>query len=345
MTRQATVFSEKLNASVIRNIGVLAFPGVEIIDVTGPFEVFGMASLMLQQQQRGHDFSEPAYRIDVIAESRGPVKTLTGLEVVATKAFDEIDAGLHTLIIPGTPFLDKVLADTKLLTWIRKMAPKVQRLVSVCTGAFVLAECGLLNHLRATTHWNWCEQFTQTYPQVVLEPNKIFIRAGRIYTSGGVTSGIDLSLALIEDDWGREMALSVARFLVVYVKRPGGQAQFSAYLASEPCGRQSFKELQTWIIENPGQDLQVDALAKRMAMSPRNFARTFLSETGMTPAKFVEHVRIDTARQFLEKQELTIEQIAVKAGFYDAERMRRAFIRILGVNPKDYRERFGLVRE
>ena len=221
------------------------------------------------------------------------------------------------------------------------MAPQVRRLASVCSGAFLLAESGLLEGRHATTHWYFCNRLARDYPSVTVEPNKIFVRDDFIYTSGGITSGIDLALAMVEEDWGRELALFVARFLVVFLKRPGGQSQFSTYLTNEAIDRHDLRNLQIWILEHPTEDLRVDVLAKRMSMSPRNFARIFLAETGTTTAKYVEMVRIDTARYYLVSTNLPIGSITEKSGFRDSETMRRAFIRKLGVNPRSYRARFS----
>jgi transcriptional regulator GlxA family with amidase domain len=244
------------------------------------------------------------------------------------------------LVIPGGLY-DSAINDPLLLAWIQAMSLRVRRLASVCTGAFLLAESGLLDGRRATTHWNYCNQLARDYPSVTVEPDKIFIRDNFIFTSGGITSGIDLALAMLEDDLGPELALYVARFLVVFLKRPGGQSQFSAYMTSESAKHPDLRSLQAWIMTHLVEDLQVEALAGRVAMSPRNFARLFLTETGMTPAKFVEMARIDAARHYLGSTDLSIEAVADKAGFKDPERMRRAFIRQLGVNPQNYRDRFG----
>jgi transcriptional regulator GlxA family with amidase domain len=204
-----------------------------------------------------------------------------------------------------------------------------------------LAESGLLDRRRATSHWAYCKLLAQDYPSVRVEPDQIFIRDGAISTSGGVTSGIDLALALVEEDWGRKVALSVAQYLVVFVKRPGGQSQFSAYIPTEASRRPDLQDLQAWIVGHPTEDLRVEILADRMGMSPRNFARMFLSETGMTPAKFVEMARIDAARQHLVNSELPNDMVADKSGFRDPEQMRRAFLQQLGVSPPDYRARFS----
>lgn len=323
-----------------RTIGILAFPGVEILDIAGPNEVFGFASEFIKY----HGLSDRnIYSIKVFAEQPGPIKTLSGLQVVADEAYGNTDIDLDTLIIPGG-FLDKIeqaMADEKLIDWIKAMIPRVRRMVSVCTGSFFLAEAGLLDGCKATTHWNWSSQLSKTYPKVCVEPDHIFIKDGNIFTSGGITSGIDLSLALVEEDWGRELALHVARFMVVFLKRPGGQSQFSAYLTNEAAERSDIRDLQGWIMDHAGEDITVEMLADRMAMSPRNFARLFSGETGMTPAKYVEMVRIDQARNLLETSDWGVEWIARRTGFKDPERMRRAFLRQLGVNPQDYRQRFS----
>jgi len=321
----------------IRSIGIVAFPGAEVLDIAGPYEVFNFANMILQKEGV---CQEAAYPVTVFAEQPGPVTTMTGFKIIADQSFNQIDKSYDTLLIPGGD-PEVVLTNTQVVELINEMKPKVRRLVSVCTGAFLLAESGVLDGCRATTHWNYCTEFTEKYPRVNLEPDRIFIKDGNILTSGGITSGIDLALAMVEDDWGQKLALAVAQFLVVYLKRPGGQSQFSSYLTREASTHSGLRDLQSWIMQNPEQDLRVDALAERMAMSSRNFSRLFLTETGMTPAKFVEMSRIDAARNLLELTKFSIESIADSSGFKDSENMRRAFLRQLGINPRDYRKRFG----
>ena len=212
--------------------------------------------------------------------------------------------------------------------------------MSICTGAFLLAEAGLLNGKRATTHWSRVKEFGQRYPQVTLETDSIFVNDGNIYSSAGITSGMDLALHLVEADWGADVALTIAKNWLLYVKRPGGQSQFSALLPDKACERLTIAELQSWIMENLGADLSVAKLAERVSMSPRHFARVFQSETGVTPAKYVEIVRIEATRRWLEGSSRSIELIADECGLGDSERLRRSFIRRLGVNPSDYRRRF-----
>ena len=220
------------------------------------------------------------------------------------------------------------------------MAQRVRRLGSVCSGAFVLAEAGLLDGRRATTHWSVCDALAQRYPRVRVDPDPIFIRDGRIYTSAGVTAGMDLALALVEEDHGREIALHVARELVLFLRRPGGQSQFSAQLALQTTDHQPLRELQAWIAEHPSADLSVATLAARVAMSPRNFARVFVRELGLTPARFVEQIRVEAARRRLEESAHGVDLIASECGFGSAESMRRSFVRTLRVPPSAYRSRF-----
>ncbi len=330
--------SPQVRVAKIRPVSLVTYHGVEIIDLTGPMEVFAFANNALQ---RSGICNEQAYPMQVLAAKPGPVTSSCGLQIIADKAYSDVQDGIDTLLIAGTPEVSCLLCDPALQDWVRTMAPRVRRLASVCTGAFLLAESGLLDGRRATSHWDYCDWLARDYPSVNVEPDRIFVRDGSISTSGGVTSGIDMVLSMVEEDWGSEVALLVARYLVVFLKRPGGQSQFSAYLTSEAT-RPELKDLQAWIILHLTSDLRVEALAERMCMSTRNFARFFLTETGMTPAKFVEMARIDAARQYLGSTNLSIEVVADKSGFGDPERMRRAFIRQLGVNPQSYRERFGL---
>ncbi|AMK76009.1 MULTISPECIES: GlxA family transcriptional regulator [Methylomonas] len=320
-----------------RQIGILAFPNAQSLDITGPFEVFSFANATLKMLGI---CEQSIYTLKILADAPGPVKTMSGLQIFADAAYGDPDSDFDTLLIAGGVVTEE-LSNAKLLDWIKAMEPRVNRLASVCTGAFLLAESGLLDGCKATTHWHYCQQLAKNYPRVRLEPDHIFVRDGHIFTSGGITSGIDLALAMVEEDWGQELALYVARFLVVFLKRPGGQSQFSSYLTCEASHRPDLRELQTWIMAHTEEDLHVEMLAERMAMSPRNFARLFLAETGMTPAKFVEMARIDQARHWLETTDIAVEAIAGKAGFKDPERMRRAFIRQLGVNPQNYRQRFS----
>jgi transcriptional regulator GlxA family with amidase domain len=225
---------------------------------------------------------------------------------------------------------------------VRSMAPRVRRVASICTGAFVLAAAGLLHHRRVTTHWLFSELLARAYPSIDVDASLLFARDGNIYSSGGITAGIDLALALVEEDLGREIAIAAARMMVVFPRRPSGQSQYSSYVkyVEVRSSRPDIEELQVWILGHPGEDLSVQALADRIGMSPRDFARIFHTETGDTPALFAERARVDAARCKLEQSSLPVETIAEECGFRNAERMRRTFQRLFNVSPHDYRARF-----
>jgi transcriptional regulator GlxA family with amidase domain len=230
--------------------------------------------------------------------------------------------------------------DDCLISWLRQMAPRVRRLGSVCTGAFILAAAGLLNGRRATTHWAYAQELASRYPEVTVDPDPIWIQEGNVFTSAGVTAGMDLALALVEEDYGADIALKVARGLVLFLRRPGGQAQFSVSLSRQAPGRKSFLDLQAWIADHPDEDLSVDSMAARAAMSPRNFARVFVRELGITPARYVTNVRLEAARRLLETTDKSLQEIAAACGFGSAEIMRRAFLRAFNIVPARYREHF-----
>jgi transcriptional regulator GlxA family with amidase domain len=319
-----------------RSVAMVAFPDVQILDVTGPLEVFGSASRLLAQRSGR---PAPAYRPTIVASRAGALTCSSGMRIVAEKSLRAVGA-VDTLLVAGGVGTMAALRDAGLLRWLRTMAPRVRRLGSVCSGSFLLAEAGLLDGRRATTHWAWCRTLAERYPAVTVAADPIFVRDGHIYTSAGVTAGMDLALALVEEDHGRALALEVARQLVMFLRRPGGQSQFSAQLAAQTADREPIRELQAWIGEHPDADCSVPALARRVAMSPRNFARVFTREVGMTPARFVESVRVEAARRRLEESAHGVDQVAAACGFGTAESMRRAFLRTVRVPPAAYRHRF-----
>jgi len=313
-----------------------AFPDAEILDITGPLDVFSIAGRVLSSS--GDE--ESPYTIEIAAARAGPLATSSGIRLYADRSFREIGNEVDTLMVPGGIGTSQAIADNAFIKWILNTAPKVRRVCSVCTGAFILAEAGLLDGRSATTHWRWCDLLAKRYPAVSVEPDPIFVQSGSIYTSAGVTAGIDLALALVEEDHGRQVALATARLMVIFLKRPGGQSQFSAQLSSQLAVREPIRDLQVWISDHLDDDLSVEAMAGRVAMSPRNFTRVFKRETGMTPGHFVEISRIDAARRALEESNGTIDAIAAECGFGTRESMRRAFLRALGVPPGSYRARF-----
>ncbi len=317
---------------------MLAYPDCQMLDVMGPLEVFSRASRWLKDNGRRTD---DAYSVELLGLQRGPFHASSGLRLYADRRFDEVGPGLDTLLIAGGRGMDRYRKHAPLLRWIRWQAGQVRRLASVCTGTFFLAEAGLLAGRRATTHWASCAKLAREFPSVRVEPDTIFIKEGPIYTSAGVTSGMDLALALVEEDHGREVALAVARELVLFLRRPGGQAQFSAQLAVQLAEKEPLRELQAWILDHPREDLSVETLARRVAMSPRNFARVFTREVGTTPARFVTSVRVETARRLLEESSKGLEAVSSMSGLGTPESMRRAFLRTVGVAPGQYRERFS----
>jgi transcriptional regulator GlxA family with amidase domain len=319
-----------------RRVAIVTYPDAQSLDVTGPFEVFAMTNQYVQESERQ---AVAPYAIEILAARPGPVAMSSGMRICADRAYASVRSGIDTLVISGGNVY-AAAGDRQLRAWLQAMARKVRRLASVCSGAFILAEAGLLDGRRATTHWLGVALLQRRYPRITVEADAIFVRDGNVYTSAGVTAGIDLALALLEEDLGHPTALAVARRLVVFLKRPGGQSQFSSHLAAQAVPQGLLRDLPEWIVDHVDGDLSVEALAARAAMSPRNFARVFLRASGVTPAKFVERARIDAARRLLENDGLSLEDVAGRCGFASGEHMRRTFLRHLRVVPMDYRRRF-----
>ncbi|GCD41432.1 GlxA family transcriptional regulator [Streptomyces paromomycinus] len=310
-----------------RDVLVVLFEGVQSLDVTGPLEVFtGAASR-----------APGAYPVRTASLDGSPVRTSSGLTVTSDLRLSDA-APPHTLLVPGGR--GTRAPDPRLVDWLRANAPQARRKVAVCTGAFLLAAAGLLDGRRATTHWTRCDALAAGFPAVRVDPEPIYVRDGDVATSAGVTAGIDLALALVEEDHGRDLALDVARHLVVFLRRPGNQTQFSAQLAAQTADRRPLRDVQQWITENPAADLSVDTLADRAGLSPRHFARAFRAEVGMTPGRYVDRVRLEAARRLLEDTADGVEGISRRCGYGTPEAMRRAFTRTLGAAPAEYRRRF-----
>lgn len=320
-----------------RRVVMAAFPGAEMLDVVGPLEVFSVASRILDHREKR---TSPAYRVEIAAESPGILRMESGLEIVAGRSLGGTGGAIDTLMVPGGGGVEVTMHNPAFVSWLARAAGRSRRVSSVCTGARLLARAGLLRGRRATTHWHYCDLLARENPDVRVEPDSIFVRDGEVWTSAGITAGMDLALAMVEDDHGRELALSAARMLVLFLKRPGGQSQFSAQLAGQMAEREPLRDLQAWILEHPGEDMRVESLARRVAMSPRNFARAFTREVGTTPARFVEKARIEAARRRLEEGSGGVDEIADHCGFGRAETMRRAFLRGLATSPSAYRARF-----
>ena len=333
MTKKANIQTE---AQAPRRVVMVVYPDAHILDVVGPLEVLTGAKLFLPEGTQPYD-------VHVVAHEAGKISTTSGLIIEADQSFEDAARDpqpIDTLMIAGGHGTVQALEDEVLLDFVSLAATRADRVVSICTGAMILAEIGLLNGKRATTHWWWCPILSQKYPDVQVEVDAIYVRDGNIWTSAGVTTGMDLALSLVEMDWGHDIALQVARYNVMYMMRPGGQSQFSAHLVAVKAEDPVINDTLTYVLGHLNEALTVTALAARAAMSERTFARKFKDDTGMTPAAYVEAARVQAARVELEQSDTGIEQIAFKTGFQNAERMRRAFQRHVGVSASDYRERF-----
>ncbi|MFF0765774.1 GlxA family transcriptional regulator [Streptomyces sp. NPDC003737] len=311
----------------MRTLLVVLFDEVQSLDVTGPVEVFAGAEACCPG----------TYRLVTASLDGVPVRSSSGLTLVPDLALADAPVP-DILLVPGGRGTRS--PDPRLVDWLREHGRVVGRLVSVCTGAILLARAGLLDGRRATTHWAYCDTLARHHPEIDIDPDPIYVRDGRVSTSAGVTSGIDLALALVEEDLGRETALNIARHLVVFLRRPGNQSQFSAQLAAQTARREPLREVQQWITEHPGDDLCVESLAARARLSPRHFARAFRAETGTTPGRFVDRVRLEHARRLLEDTADGVEEISRASGYGTPEAMRRAFVKALGAAPAEYRRRF-----
>ncbi|MHB0770121.1 GlxA family transcriptional regulator [Bradyrhizobium sp. 5.13L] len=313
---------------------VLAYPAVQLLDVTGPLQVFATANEQVVQAG-----GTAPYVLRVVAKDRSCVAASSGLEVV-TDALPHSAAALDTLVVAGGPGVDLAATDPALLAWLRRRVRKARRVASVCTGAFLLGASGALDGRRAVTHWSYCAELARRFPAVRVESDPIFVRDGAMWTSAGVTAGIDLALALVEEDLGRTTALAVARYLVVFLKRPGGQAQFSETLSLQSA-EDEFGALHDWIIKHLSGHLSLSRLANQAGMSERSFSRHYARATGQTPLRAIERLRVEAARRMLSETRLPVKRISQRCGFGSEETMRRSFLRVLSTAPQDYRRRFG----
>ena len=315
----------------------MGYPDVQVLDVTGPHEVFALA-------HRFRPIGDPGYAVELLAADAGAMRASSGLTLVADRVLGRPTAkaneAIDTVVVAGGGGTADAAVDDRLLEWLRGVEPTCRRMTSVCSGAFILAAAGLLDGKRATTHWSECDRLARYYPEVEVEADPIFVRDGKIATSAGITAGMDLALALVEDDLGRDASLQVARWLVMFVQRSGGQSQFSSQLAGQLAERAPLRELQTWMADHPDADLSVPALSARVAMSDRNFARVFRREVGTTPAAYVEQVRCEAARRLLETTDRTVDDIARACGFGTTETLQRTFQRLVSVSPRRYRRHF-----
>jgi transcriptional regulator GlxA family with amidase domain len=318
-----------------RVIAMLAMPGVQLLDVSGPLDVFAEANVQARRQ---------VYRLLLVAPDAGPIRSSSGTRLVPDIVIGDIGEGpFDTLLVAGCPNAADVQPDARVIEWLREQIPRARRYGSVCSGAFLLAATGLVEGRRLTTHWAVARQLAQRHPSIHVDEDAIHVRDGRLRTAAGVTAGLDLALALVEEDVGREVAMKIASQLVMLFRRPGGQMQFSRKGEAVPAGRSALQEAQRWVAANPAADHSVGLLAQRMKLSPRHFARLFRAEVGITPAAWVEAVRVTAARHLLEEGENQPKQVAAQCGFADADTLRRAFARHVGVTPAEYRKRYARV--
>jgi transcriptional regulator GlxA family with amidase domain len=318
-----------------RKVLIVGFPGVQALDLVGPFEVFTSASLVLAAQ------GEQAYQPVVASIDAQPVTTATGLTFGAVELPDPSEP-VDTVVLPGGYGVHAARQDSRIIDWIVATALQARRVVTVCTGVFLAAQAGLLDGCRATTHWAFADQLAREFPAVTVDPDPIFVRSSpTVWTAAGVSAGIDLALALVEEDYGTDVAQTVARWLVLHLRRPGGQTQFAAPVWVARAKREPIRAVQDAVESEPGGVHSITELARRAAMSPRHFTRVFTDEVGEAPGAYVERVRTEAARRQLEQTDDTVVAIAARCGFGTAETMRRNFIRRVGVSPDQYRKTFA----
>ena len=327
--------------SAVKHVGVIAFDGVNALDLIGPLEVFSNAGRpdFTRRESRG------VYALHLLGVGSEAVYTESGVRFVPDKQLSDAPAALDTIIVPGGAGLREPATNSTVSAWLRLRARTARRVATVCTGAYGLAPTGLLDGRRVTTHWRFAQDLAERFPKLIVEGNAIFLKDGRYYSSGGITAGIDLALALVEEDLGPQAALTVAREMIVYLKRPGGQEQYSEPLRDQVRGADPFADLVAWIRGHLSSDISVPALAARVRLSPRQFARRFTATFGRTPAEYVENLRLSVAREHLGRANRSIERIAASVGFTSADVFTRRFKRRFGISPRSYRERFPTGRE
>ena len=315
-------------------VAILAMPGVQLLDVSGPLDVFAEANV-----QAGRT----VYDLRILGTQPGEIRSSSGARLMPDMVIGEntVDV-IDTLLVAGAPNAANIPPDGRVIDWLRSATPSMRRYGSVCSGAFFLAQAGLLDGRRATTHWAVAERLARAFPSVTVDADALHVRDGRLWTAAGVTAGLDLALALVGEDLGREVAMRVAGQLVMFFKRPGGQMQFSRKGEAVPVGRSALQEVQRWVAANPAHDHSVASLAARMGLSSRHFARLFRQEVGMTPGDWVEEARVVAARELLEAGDAAPKQVAGRCGFADADTLRRAFVRRVGVTPAEYRKRYAV---
>lgn len=304
----------------MRRVVFLAVPPVQILDLTGPFEVFARCG---------------GYQVELYTtDPRRLVASSSGLTIANAQHYSTLRGPIDTIMVPGGTGTEEGLCDRVFLKWLARTSKRARRTCSVCTGSYLLAAAGLLDGRRSATHWDWCDLMARMFPKVHVEKDPIYIKDGSIYTSAGVTAGLDLALALVEEDHGRDRARKIAQDLVMFLRRSGGQSQFSVLLSGQASAYKPIEDLTTWMVDHLDRDLSIESLAERCRMSPRHFARVFAEEKGTTPARYVERLRVSTARALIQDSRMAVKEAAARTGFGSADSMRRSFRRVLAVNPR-----------
>ncbi|GLQ46488.1 transcriptional regulator [Dyella lipolytica] len=320
-------------ANTPRIIAILAVPGVQLLDVAGPLDVFAEANV-----QAGKEMYAPM----VVGSRPGPIRSSSGVRLIPDLIIGKPGTEtIHTLLVAGSPHAADLKPTPAVARWVTDRARRAKRYGSICSGAFLLGACGLLDGRRVTTHWAVAETLSDTFPAVTVEADALYVADGRLRTAAGVTAGLDLALALVTEDLGKDVSMRVASQLVMYFKRPGGQMQFSRHGEAAPAGRSALQGLQRWVAAHLAEDHSVPLMAERMHLSPRHFARLFRSEVGVSPAAWVEATRVEAARRLLESGHYAPKQVAAECGFSNGDHLRRAFMHYVGVSPADYRKRHG----
>lgn len=325
----------------VRHIAFLVIPDATLLDITGPYEVFTQAMEQILSEKKKTDFVYELHTISI--DKHKNINTASGITIQCPESIKSLDYEIDTLFIPGVPnsLIKQYKFPENALKWIAEQSKKVRRICSVCTGSFFLAEAGILSGKRATTHWEKCDTLSHRFPTIKVESEPIFIKDGNIYTSAGISSGMDLALALVEEDFGKSFALSIAQHMVLYLKRPGSQSQYSSILTHQQTDHQPILETCEWIQEHLNETITVEALASHSSMSPRNFARVFLREMGITPAKYIDKIRIEAACRYLVDSRLSLKEIATLCGMGSPDNMRKAFLKHIRISPTEYRKNFG----
>jgi len=335
-----SIFVEMIN-NKIKHIAFLVIPDATLLDITGPYEVFSQALEYIEIKKKNTDTTYKLHSLSI--NKKKNVQTASGMVIQCEENIHTIDYPIDTLIIPGVPnsLIEKYKLPKNVLEWISGQAKTVRRICSVCTGSFFLAEAGLLNGKKATTHWEKCDVLNTLHPAIIVDNNPIFIKDGNVYTSAGISSGMDLALALIEEDFDKSLALEVARQMVLYLKRPGSQSQYSSVLTHQNADYQPIQKICNLISEHLHENLTIENLSAEISMSPRNFARVFVREIGITPAKYIDKLRIETACRYLVDTRLSLKEIANMCGMGSPDNMRKIFLKHIKISPADYRRNFG----